>query len=268
MLAGALAQTPTEADLGLQVLQLFQRECNECHNADEGKPEGDFGFVTDLPRLADDEAYVVRGDPDNSEVFLVMVFGDMPPPKSKHGKASEAEIELVKQWILAGAPPAPEGAAEQIDAEVEPPAAQPVVDRTLSWLGRLHPATVHFPVAFLVGAALLELWSMIRRQPDFQIAVRACVWIGALGALAAATFGWLHADYAGFSDATVLRHRVMGIAAAAWGVLTVFLIERQHRRDLTDRSLVRIALVAGAIIVSLAGHLGGMITYGPNHYQW
>lgn len=268
------AQPSDDALLAARVLRLFEQNCAECHGDDMAKPKGDFGFVTDLVRLSGDEAYVVPGDPDRSDIYLQMEWGEMPPPKSKFGKATVEQIELVKQWVLAGAPaPTAEAIAAieppQAEKNTDPlPPAQSFGDRLLSWLGRLHPATVHFPIAFLIGAALFELWMMVGGKRELAFTVRYCVWIGASGAIGAAALGWLHADYAGFANETVMQHRVVGIVVAVWGVVSVWAVERQHRRDNGSRALVRWTVLIGAILVAIAGHLGGAITYGPHHYDW
>ena len=59
------AQDETE-DLSLLVAQTMVRKCGECHGSQLDDPDGDFGFNDDLRRLAADEDFVVRGDPEDS----------------------------------------------------------------------------------------------------------------------------------------------------------------------------------------------------------
>src|SRR3546814_6164691 len=59
-------------------------------------------------------------------------------------------------------------------------------------LKSLHPATVHFPIALLLMAALTELFVMVRRTPKREAAVKIMIYGGAAGAVFAALFGWIH----------------------------------------------------------------------------
>ncbi|WP_345719521.1 hypothetical protein [Qipengyuania aurantiaca] len=48
-------------------------------------------------------------------------------------------------------------------------------------LKSLHPATVHFPIALLLMAALTELFVMARRTPEREAAVKIMIYGGAAG---------------------------------------------------------------------------------------
>ena len=62
--------------------------------------------------------------------------------------------------------------------------------RLTGWLGRFHPAMVHFPIGLLVSAALAEALFLVTGRTLFDSAGRVCVSFGALGAVPAATLGW------------------------------------------------------------------------------
>lgn len=86
------------------VLDIFDRRCSECHGADLKKPKGHFGYVLDLPRLAADPLYVIPGEPQESELYLLLISPDpddrMPPPDSEHsGTMTAAEIATIEAWI-------------------------------------------------------------------------------------------------------------------------------------------------------------------------
>ena len=51
-----------------EVLRIFEAKCVECHASDSARPGGDFDYVLDLPRIADNPDYLIRGDPDKSEI--------------------------------------------------------------------------------------------------------------------------------------------------------------------------------------------------------
>ncbi len=259
-----LTATPDDDALALasQVRVVFETKCIECHGAQLGKPKGKFGYVLDLARVAANPELVVRGDPEDSELFILIDEGEMPPEKSKTGPMSPPQIDQVKQWILAGAQ-APIGEP----VALPPPSIEyeaPFADRLLQWLGRFHPLTVHFPIAMLIGAALAELWMVMTGSQRLTEAVRYCVILGAAGAVAAAALGWSHAIYAGYSGETLWRHRWLGVSVAVWAVICALLVLRMPQR----RVLLRWALLIAALLVGAAGHYGGMLTYGADHYKW
>ncbi len=54
----------------------------------------------------------------------------------------------------------------------------------------IHPLLVHFPIAFLWGALLVEALAVWRRRDDWHRAAVVLLYLGAAGAIAAATSGW------------------------------------------------------------------------------
>src|SRR3546814_11996015 len=59
-------------------------------------------------------------------------------------------------------------------------------------LKKLHPATIHFPIALFLMAAATELFVMRRKGAGLESAVRVLVYGGAIGAVLAILFGWIH----------------------------------------------------------------------------
>jgi uncharacterized membrane protein len=140
----------------------------------------------------------------------------------------------------------------------------PSIPTLLHLLGRFHPAVVHFPIALISVAAVLEGWQLVRRKPTLAPATGVCVGLGALSGIVAALFGWLLANAQGDDGNLIQLHQWIGIASAAAAVLAAVLIPfanvSRHAR-LALRSIV----FAGAALVGLTGYLGGEITSGPNH---
>lgn len=94
-------------ELAGSVHVIFDRKCNECHGSKLKKPEGKFGYVLDLQRMADNLEYVVRGKPGKSELYRLVKSEEMPP--DDHPKTPPLTVEekdIVRRWILAGAPSA------------------------------------------------------------------------------------------------------------------------------------------------------------------
>lgn len=140
------------------------------------------------------------------------------------------------------------------------------------FVGQLHPAVVHFPVALLVAAALAEVIDAIRGGEQFAITTRFCLRIAALGAIAAAVTGWINAADKTFLEEVVVivqRHRWLGVAVAVLSVM-LLIVEWQvcKRQSKAGRLVFRIILIVTTVLVSITGHLGGKLVYGPDYLSW
>lgn len=140
----------------------------------------------------------------------------------------------------------------------------------LKWLGRFHPATVHFPIGLLLSAVIAEFLFVITRRKWFDDAGRFCLWVGTIGAVVAATLGWLFGGLHLVDDDWLLTaHRWVGTATAVVALFSLFFSERsQWREPAGGRGRLRLALALIALLVSAAGFLGGAMVYGIDHYSW
>lgn len=93
----AAAEVRFESD----ILPLLQAKCVRCHGGKE--PQGELNLSTLALTLqgGDSGAAVVPGKPEASLLYEKIHNGTMPPEKKN--RLGEAEVELVRRWILAGA---------------------------------------------------------------------------------------------------------------------------------------------------------------------
>ena len=137
------------------------------------------------------------------------------------------------------------------------------VERVLDWLGRLHPAIVHFPIAFFPAAAFTAIVG--RRREGFAAPVQFLVVAGGIVAPIAAIMGWLDAMNAD-PDPLLTMHRwlgtgigIGGLALAVWAWL----------RPGQNRSLgMIVALVAITTAIIVQGWYGGAMVHGIDHINW
>lgn len=266
-------------DLASAARAAFASKCVQCHGPDVPHPKASFGYVTDLRRLVASGKYAVPGKPEESEIWKQISGGDMPPDEAKAGPLSPAERDAILAWIVAGAPegtpPAstiksagdPQApAAPDAPRDAAPPRDDSSLHRLITLIGRFHVVVIHFPIAMLVTAALAELRAFAQRSHVPPPAVRFCLWIGAISAIAAAALGWIHAldGFPGpLADPLSLAnlHRWLGTAAAALAPLVALAAERDARnRSRTPLTRTAILLLAGA--VAAAAHFGGLLTHG------
>ncbi len=104
MVAGiALAPVSAWADapsLVQDVKAILQANCAGCHGGGKAA-KGGFGYVLDRDRLVS-RGLVAPGKTGESELYLRVKQGEMPPPSSKQ-RPSQADLGKLQQWIDAGA---------------------------------------------------------------------------------------------------------------------------------------------------------------------
>jgi uncharacterized membrane protein len=160
--------------------------------------------------------------------------------------------------------PLPQSAGDKPEGDVP----ESNLPKPLAWLGKFHPPLTHFPIALLTAAAIAEFLYMRTGRVLFDHAVRFSVWFGAVGALAAASFGWLFAGFHLIDKEWVMTaHRWVGTSTALWAAGALYLYERVSA-GMNSRVHFRTALFIGAALVGTTGFFGGALLYGLDHYAW
>ncbi len=127
------------------------------------------------------------------------------------------------------------------------------------FLGRLHPLIVHFPVGLLCVALLLEVLDWRKSTNNFRAGITALVWIGAVSSVVAVAFGLLLSNIEDYGGDTVQYHQWAGIATMSLALLSAWLL-RSGRIN-----LFRSSLIVTVVGVTVAGHLGAMLTHGDDY---
>lgn len=97
-----------KAKIAKEVKSIFKNKCAKCHGP-EGvrttkKPNGDFEYVLDLKKLGSTPEMIIRGDPNESKLFQMVDDELMPSAEDGEDPLPADEKELIRRWILAGAP--------------------------------------------------------------------------------------------------------------------------------------------------------------------
>lgn len=145
-------------------------------------------------------------------------------------------------------------------------AAQNVAFWLWTFLGRLHPMVVHFPVALLLFAALLEIITYRNFQSPLRPAIQLLIKGGAISAVLSVAFGWLLAQDGDYGDDLLFWHQWIAISTA----LLASLAWRQLHslRDQPVKSSIlryRTLLLLTTIGVAVAGHYGASLTHGKDY---
>ena len=185
-----------------------------------------------------------------------------PAPIAAHGEEPHAEP------TRAEAPAAPRSAAPAPGSAVSlaPEAATAVTEAQEpafplgTVLHNLHPVSVHFPIALLIAAALIEALGAARGGWRSDAAVRVMAVAGAIGAGVAALLGWYHTGLWFGGGGTIWWHRWIGTALVPLSILTAWLAAREG-----SRTGLRLLLALTAATVAVQGYLGGELGHGAGH---
>lgn len=253
------------------IREILSAHCVDCHGLKQSKG----GFrVDERDSLL---GYITPGDLQGSSLwtdYLITQDEDlhMPPLKNGH-PLSQFELAAIRVWIEDGAV-WPEGLAwsagqgGETVAEPQPimSAEKNVVQKAMLFTGFFHPAIVHFPIGLLFVSGFFAILAFLKRDA-FEAAAFHCLWIGALGAIASCIAGWAYADLQGYADsnAAVFRHRVCGIAVAVISVaLTPIALAARKSQTSSWRYVWAGGALCLALLVGIAGHQGGELTYGED----
>ena len=147
---------------------------------------------------------------------LVLALAILAQPAAAHGgeKHGAAKAPVQTEDPVASAQDGEEPAPPSSEAREEPRADSEHASSSGSVLTRLHPATVHFPIALLIVAALVEMLAVARSSTMLAHAANVMTVAGAAGAVVAALFGWIHTGIWFGGDSTMHWHRWTGTGLA------------------------------------------------------
>ncbi|MEY4119144.1 MAG: hypothetical protein RLZZ116_2472 [Planctomycetota bacterium] len=141
--------------------------------------------------------------------------------------------------------------------------------------GRLHPLFVHFPIALGLVAAGCEWWRTVSRRGGMSPLTPTLLWIAAAGAAASTASGWVNAAFERANDESdeLALHRWLATATAVLFVVIAFWCQRLAREAMARGAnaagrveVFRWGLLAGAILMSISGHIGGGLVHGSDYF--
>lgn len=135
-----------------------------------------------------------------------------------------------------------------------------------TFFGRFHPATVHFPVAMIAGAALMEFLQIVRRKPGLSPATFAMTGIGLASCALATLMGWALASSKAPKE-LMETHRWAGVWTLLVAVGAMVLVFKARASQGWIVQAARGSLFLGMIMVSITGHWGGQLSFGETYYS-
>ena len=105
-----------------------------------------------------------------------------------------------------------------------------------------------------------------------------CLWVGALGSIAACVTGWFYSPMEHQGDVAVLAdlwdmtqdvflHRTWALGCSVAALILAMMAMSTRARDPDDGTLWKLGTICLAAAIGWTGHLGGELTYGKAHYK-
>ncbi len=135
-----------------------------------------------------------------------------------------------------------------------------------SLFGRLHPLTVHFPVALILFAAILELFTLRKFNSKLRPGIKLAVLVGALSAVVSVVLGLILAKGGDYGLETLSIHQWSGIATAVLAMATAILLYSSSGNSGKGRiRLYRLFLFITTAGITVTGHFGASLTHGEDY---
>ncbi|WP_349680605.1 DUF1549 domain-containing protein [Flavihumibacter sp. UBA7668] len=128
-----------------------------------------------------------------------------------------------------------------------------------SFLGRLHPMLVHFPIGLICMAFLLDLISWRKKDSSFQSAIRLILMVASVSAILSVIAGLFLINSASYGSSILPIHQWVGIATLVLGsVATGFYYSSKP-------GMGRFFLISSMVSVLVTGHFGAALTHGEDY---
>lgn len=136
-----------------------------------------------------------------------------------------------------------------------------------AFLAPFHTVTLHLPIGFVMMAAILEGYHLLRPSGELRRSIGVVLLSSAGTAVLVAFLGILRAHGGGYEPAALESHRWLGVAVGAATVLLAVVHSLAFRkgRGTLGAGVYRILLAVDLVLLTLAGHGGGNLTHGSKY---
>lgn len=125
----------------------------------------------------------------------------------------------------------------------------------------IHPALVHFPIAFLLGGLAVDLYAgWKKRAPYTRVAAGLLMW-GVITGWIAAAFGFVAFYTAPNNDNNLLLYWHPGTAALSMVFFTILAVMRWRNRVLFARPGANALGIAASLLILAAGYMGAHLVF-------
>ncbi len=160
--------------------------------------------------------------------------------------------------------PSDAGHSEMSEAAHDHSAHEETTNPFIALMGKLHVVVIHFPIALIPFAALLQMGWVFTRKQELRKMASLAYCSGTLAAFFAAAMGWVAASQSSYPSlaSTLEYHRWLGTSLALLAVAGSFVVIRN--RSSFFATTIYLAL---ALLVLVTAHFGGSLIYGPGYFM-
>lgn len=227
---------------------LAEKSCGVCHVSDSDFAFNSYGKVVK-------KAIADKGEGSFDAALLVSIEAlDADSDGTPNGKE-------ITDGTLPWDPTS--GAAPGV---TPPPQAEPEAKKPASFPPKngFHPAIVHFPIALFVGGLLLDFLGMLKKDKTLLQGGWYCILMAAVTAVGGIMSGVLAMSlqklpYRGL----IFEHLAMASASSLiiW-IMVAMRIHRHEKMNVAMRVVYYVLATSALLLISWAGHLGGVFVYG------
>ncbi|WP_372369650.1 DUF2231 domain-containing protein [Candidatus Uabimicrobium sp. HlEnr_7] len=137
--------------------------------------------------------------------------------------------------------------------------------KLISFLGKLHPIAVHFPIALFFAALIAKALSAAYKK-ELQSTIYYCLNFAAVSSIIALVLGWcayLSSVYKNELETVANIHKIMGTLTAIL-IMTTALFEMNNSKS----KITWLFFITTALAIGVTGFLGTSLIFGLGHYNW
>lgn len=148
---------------------------------------------------------------------------------------------------------------------------QSFAEKLISFLGKLHPIAVHFPIALFFAAVIAEVLYLFSKT-QLQQAINYCLSVAAISGVIALMLGWcayVSSEYKNELQTIANNHKIMGILTTIL-IITVNLINKKKQETSYTQlnKMYWVCIIITAVTIGITGFLGTSLIFGLGHYNW
>ncbi len=132
----------------------------------------------------------------------------------------------------------------------------------LIFFGRIHPLVVHFPIGFLILAALVEMATAWKKFQPLKHFTHYLWGLGCISTFFAILFGYFLSLSGDYNERTVFFHKWSGVALFLFSFTCYYISKKQIKLPFYGNPILIFIVV---FTIFYTGHLGGNLTHGSTY---
>lgn len=217
--------------------KLSDKQCQLCHVSEDGGNSFN-PYGADVKKIL---------DANGGKFSWVTIAMAEPLDSNGDGRTNLQKIALD---IPPGDPP-----ALKPGETAAAPVAKPLIPRHA-----FHPAIVHFPIALILVAFMLDMVAVFFKKPVLHKMATYNLWLGTISGFVAIASGFgvmtlKQVPYKGL----ILTHLSIAIGSIIFAIISLLTRSRSAK---AAQVIGIIAIVFAAVMIAVAGHFGGDYVYG------